>query len=139
VEPVVAAAAHVDDRAGSPAVPAVTSSEVTPTETATAAEAPIAMVATTEASARMTTAKTATAGMASTKAAATGVATAKPAPAEVTASATAAEMSAKGRCVIGRECAEWNRDGSSGEHGLECLADHDALQCIAGRPVRFGN
>jgi hypothetical protein len=112
---------------------------VTPAETATAAEAPIAMVATTETSARMTTAKTATAGMASAEASATGVATAKPAPAEVTASATAAEMAAKGGCISGRECAERNRDGGSSEHRLECLADHDALQCIAGRSVRFGD
>jgi hypothetical protein len=123
VEAVVTAAAHVDDGAGSPAVPAVAAAEVTPTETA-AAEAPIAMVATTEASTP--------AGVPTAEASASKAATA-----EVTATTT--EMPAEGGCISAREHADWNRDGGGSEHGLESLAGHENLQYMAERNVRFGD
>jgi hypothetical protein len=126
VEAVVTAAAHVDDGTGFPAIPAV-AAKVTPTETATAAaaEAPIAMVATTEASAP--------AGVAAAEACASKVSPAKAATAEVTATATG--MPAEGGYISGREHADRNRDGDGSEHGLENLADHGNLQYIVKRTV----
>lgn len=124
MEAVVAAAAHVDDGARSPAVAA----KMTTAEAATAAEAPATVVSTTEA-ARVSTAEASAAKVASTE----------PTSAEMAAPAAAAEVAAEGGCVGRRKHADRNRDGGGSEHGLECLADHGTLQCIAERPVRFGH
>jgi hypothetical protein len=58
---------------------------------------------------------------------------------EVTAPTTAAGVAAEGRGISGREHVERSRDGGSSEHRLECLADHETLQYIAERSVRFGH
>jgi hypothetical protein len=144
VEAVVAAIADVDD-ARAVAVSAETTAK------ATAAEAPATKAAPTEtttATARMAAESAAPAGvptttagmaakaaaaprMSTTEAAATEVATAEAAPAEVTASA--AKVAAEGQRVGRREHADRSRDGGSSEQGLEGVADHHALQCIAER------
>lgn len=115
MEAVVTATAHIDDSAGSPAV----SAEMT------VAEAP--------------TSKTSAAVVPTAEAPAAKVATAETTAAEVTASPTATEVAAERRRVGRREHADWNRNGGGSEHRLDCLADHHALQCIAGRTVRFGD
>jgi hypothetical protein len=49
---------------------------------------------------------------------------------------SATEMAAEGECVGRREHADRSRDGGGSQHGLEGLADHHALQCIAERFIR---
>ena len=143
MEPVVTAAAHVDDAARPVAVSAVAAAETTAAEAATPEAT--TLVPTTEA-ALVSATKPATTGMAPTKAAArvtapeasaSEVSPAKTASAEVPAATTG--MAAEGGRVGHREHADRDRDGGGSEHGFECLADHHALQCIAKRRVRFGD
>ena len=144
MEAVVAAAADVDDAAWSVAVSAVAATEMTTAEAPTAATEATTLVPTTKAP-RMAAAETAATGVTPAEAARVSAAeasTAKVAPTKTSPTKVAApapEMAAEGGSISGREHADRNRDGGGSEHGLECLADHDALQSIAGRPVRFGD
>lgn len=119
MEAVVTATAHIDDSAGSPAVSAEMTVAEAPTSKTSAAVVPTA-----EAPAKVATAETTAAEVTA---------------AEVTASPTATEVAAERRRVGRREHADWNRNGGGSEHRLDCLADHHALQCIAGRTVRIGD